>query len=344
MTNISTDVDHLLCDEVSRCAAQVPSDAVSMLDFDRQAIESLFVLADRLRETPSEATRRLMPGKIVATLFYQPSTRTRLNFEAAAHRLGCSVIGFADPATSRAGDFYKETLTDVAAFTSVLCDLIVVRHSVTGAVPELVASSRVPIINAGDGYNEHPTQALGDIYTMRKLVGNLKSAALGFVGDLRIRSLRSIMFGLRHFGPRLILFLLPPGDTVPECVARVLAEAAIPWRAVQSIDALYDSADIIETIGLNHPNHESSRDLSGQWSATPDRYRITRERLEAHDKSPYVMHPGPRTDEVAVDVDNTPNAKYFEQAANGMWVRMALLAALLKRTDRYPIHRQPRSL
>jgi aspartate carbamoyltransferase catalytic subunit len=344
MSSVSTELEDVLCDAVARCATQVPSDAVSMLDFDRKAIECLFALADRFREAPSEATRRLMSDKIVATLFYQPSTRTRLNFEAAAHRLGCSVIGFADPSSSRAGDFYKETLADVAAFTSVLCDLIVVRHSVTGAVPELVASSSVPIINAGDGYNEHPSQALGDIYTMHRLVGSLKNATLGFVGDVRIRSLRSILFGLRHFGPHLILFLLPPGNTLPEDVVRVLADAAIPWRAVQSIDTLCESADIIETIGLNHPNHESPRDLNGQWPTTPDHYRITRKKLDAQRKSPYVLHPGPRTDEVSIDVDSSPKAKYFEQAANGMWLRMALLAALLKRADGKTIRLHPRLL
>ncbi len=317
--------------EIAQSVEICPRHAVSMWDFSREALDSLFGLARHFRVLPSAALKDISTGQVVAILFFQPSTRTRLNFQAAVQRLGASVIGFSDPKTTRAGDFYKETTEDVVAFTSALCDLIVVRHHVTGMSQRLCDYSTVPIINAGDGYNEHPTQALGDIFTMHELLGSLEGKTIGMIGDLRIRSLRTILFGLRHYDVGKYLFLLPPGTAIPKEISELLSKTGAHWEEVEVVDDLIKGADLIETIGVNHPDHSQPKDTEHVQVETPQRFRITRAKLSEVGRSPFILHPGPRTDELNEDVDALPNAKYFFQAQLGMYARMALLATLLSR-------------
>lgn len=321
---------------MATCSELLPRHSVSMRDFSQEAMEALFAFADRLRTIPPSQTVCLFPGKVIAILFYQPSTRTRLNFHAAVGRLGATAIGFADVTTTRAGDFYRESLEDVIRFTASISDIIVLRNSETGAVKRLVPLSPVPLINAGDGYNEHPTQALGDIYTMHLLLGNLSGKRLGFVGDLRVRSLRSILIGMRHYAISEYLFLLPPGCSVTEDVKSLLAGSGARWRVVDSVKAMIEDVDIIETIGINHPNHERPLDIDAEMRVTDDRYRITEMMIRMKKGRVFVLHPGPRTDEIEVGVDALSEAAYFDQARNGMWIRMALLAAMLYRREIEP--------
>jgi aspartate carbamoyltransferase catalytic subunit len=316
---------------MANCAEIVPQHAISMHDFSREAMEGLFGLAENFRNASPEDLLKLGRGKVVGLLFYQPSTRTRLNFQAAAQRIGASVIGFSDVATTRAGDFYHESLEDVVGFTSVLCDLLVLRHNETGASDHSVKHTQVPLINAGDGYNQHPTQALGDIYTMHRLLGDLSGKRIGMIGDLRVRSLRSILIGLRHFRIATYLFLLPADVDIPEDAKQLLASHRQEWEVVSDVDSMLEAADLVETIGINHPNHELPRDATQSWTKTLDRFRITREKILRCGRAIPILHPGPRTDEIDPDVDALPNAYYFEQARNGMWMRMALISALLKR-------------
>lgn len=320
-------------EQISRCAALSPPHAVSMYHFSRPALEHLFDLAGALSRIPPPDAVRLMRGEVVGIMFYQPSTRTRLNFQAAAQRLGAGVIGFSDPATTRAGDYYQESVEDVVAFTSVLCDLLVLRHNETGVCKRVAELTPVPLISAGDGYNEHPTQALGDIYTMHRLLGGLDGKCIGFVGSLRIRSLRAILIGMRHFAIGKYLFLLPPDEEVPPDAVSLLRAHAQAWELVTDVDALLERADVIETIGVNHPNHNLSKDTLGVQSETPERYRLTRAKVERSRRFVPILHPGPRTDEIDPDTDSLPHARYFEQARNGMWVRMALMSTLLRRRE-----------
>jgi aspartate carbamoyltransferase catalytic subunit len=320
-------------EQVARCSELAPSHAVSMHDFTREALESLFDLADTFKNTSPRLARSVMSGKVIGTLFYQPSTRTRLNFHAAAQRLGAGVIGFSDPATTRAGDYYQESVEDVVAFTSVLCDLLVLRHHETGTCKRVVEFTSVPLISGGDGYNEHPTQALGDIYTMHRLLKGLDSRSLGFIGDLNIRSLRAILIGLRHYRIRRYLFLLPPGMTVPDDARDILSRFEQPWEIVNNADDMLAAVDLIETIGVNHPNHNLSKDTIGVKHTTPEPYRVTRAKVERHHRFIPILHPGPRTDEIDTDTDALPGAQYFEQARNGMWMRMALMTALMQKHD-----------
>jgi aspartate carbamoyltransferase catalytic subunit len=282
--------------------------------------------------SPVEAMS-LLRGKVVGTMFYQPSTRTRLNFHAAAQRLGAGIIGFSDPMTTRAGDYYQESVEDVIAFTSVLCDLLVLRHNETGISKRAVEFASVPLISAGDGYNEHPTQALGDIFTMHRLLGGLEGKYIGFVGDLSIRSLRAILIGMRHFAIRKYLFLLPPDKEVPQDAVDLLRTHRQLWELVPDVDCMLEHADIIETIGVNHPNHNLSKDTIGVKVETPDRYRLSRAKVERHQRFVPILHPGPRTDEIDPDTDSLPHAQYFEQARNGMWMRMALISTLLRKRE-----------
>lgn len=320
-------------EQISLCAELSPPHAISMHHFSRPALEHLFELADAFCNMHPHEALGLMKGKVVCTMFYQPSTRTRLNFQAAAQRLGASVIGFSDPATTRAGDYYQESVEDVVAFTSALCDMLVLRHHETGISKCVVEFTRVPLISAGDGYNEHPTQALGDIYTMHRMLGGLDGRVIGFVGDLNVRSLRAILIGMRHFAIGKYLFLLPPGKEVPDDAAALLHKHGQRWELVADVEALLEQADLIETIGVNHPNHNLSKDTHGTKIETPDPYRLTRAKVECRQRFVPILHPGPRTDEIDPDTDALPHAKYFEQARNGMWMRMALMAALFRKHE-----------
>lgn len=329
MTAVSESVS--LHEAVAAARASLPRDIVDMRQLTRAGLTAVFQLAERLSLTSSSSTRTLCFGKVVATLFYQPSTRTRLNFEAAAQRLGASVIGFADPSTTRAGDFYQESLEDVVRFTAELVELIVLRHFETGAAIRAAQVSPVPIISAGDGYGQHPTQALGDIWTMSRCLGDLSQARIGLLGDVNIRSLKAISLGLATLGVGELVYLLPRGKELPGEVCTYLDERGVAHRCVGHVEELLAATDLVETIGVNHPDHGSPRQATATRAAGDDYYRITRARLErvAHAGRPLVLHPGPRTDELATDVDGHECAKYFEQARNGMWVRMALIATRL---------------
>ncbi len=322
---------HPLHQAIARVRVTMPRDVIDMHDLTRDAIASVFDLAERLSGTPPATARKLFPDKVVATLFYQPSTRTRLNFESAAQRLGASVVGFADPATTRAGDFYQESLDDVIRFTAEIVDLIVLRHFETGAAVRAARVSPVPVISAGDGYGQHPTQALGDIWTMVRCLGDLSRARIGMLGDARIRSLMSISIGLATVGVGEIVYLLPRGKELPSVVRAHLEEHGVAFRLVDHVEVLLAETDLVETIGVNHPDHNLPRHSSATRVTDDDYYRITRARLDraARGDRPLILHPGPRTDEISTDVDDHECAKYFAQARNGMWVRMALLAACL---------------
>jgi aspartate carbamoyltransferase catalytic subunit len=269
-------------------------------------------------------------GKTVALLFFQPSTRTRMGFEAATVALGAYSIGMDDMSGSRSNARSRETLEDCAAVVSRLCDAIVVRHHENGAAQRMAAKSQKPVINAGDGWNEHPTQALIDIFALRRGLGTIRGKSIALGGDPRGRTVRSLIGLLRYEGPREIVFCPPSHHEVPGDILIAIDENQIRRRTVLDIkcaltdcDAImmapYDMSDIGEPAasGYVSPN------------ATPESYVITPEKIELTNSKTLLYHPLPRQDEIHPSCDDLPNAMYFEQVRLSKFMRMAVLDRLL---------------
>lgn len=269
-------------------------------------------------------------GKTVALLFFQPSTRTRMGFEAATVALGAHTIGIEDMSASRSNVRTGESLEDCAAVVSRLSDGLVVRHHEVGAAARMATKSRVPVINAGDGWNEHPTQALIDIFAMRRGLGTIRGKSIAFGGDPRGRTVRSLIQLLRYEGPREIVFCATPHYEVPPELLVAISEHQIRYRfitdiseALTSCDAImmapYDMSDIGEPAASGYVSPH----------VTPDAYVVTPEKIERTNSKALLYHPLPRQDEIHPDCDDLPNAKYFEQVRLSKFMRMAVLDRLL---------------
>lgn len=278
------------------------------------------------------ALRGQMYGRTVALLFFQSSTRTRLGFESAAATLGAHSVGMDDMSASRSNASIAESLEDCAAVVSRLCDTIVVRHHESDAAARMAATSVVPVINAGDGWNEHPTQALIDIYAMRRGLGTLRGKSIAFGGDPRGRVVRSLIQLLRFEAPREIVFCPPPQYTVPQDVVLTLAESQIRQRTISEIDRALTECDAImmapyDMSAIGEP--ASSGYVSPHF--TPQHYAITAEKIERTQSHSLLYHPLPRFDEIHPSCDGLPNAMYFEQVRLSKFMRMAILERLLSR-------------
>jgi aspartate carbamoyltransferase catalytic subunit len=271
-------------------------------------------------------------GKTVALLFFQPSTRTRIGFEAATVALGCHAIGMTDMSASRSNARTGESLEDCAAVVSRLCDALVVRHHENGAADRMAAKSQAPVINAGDGWNEHPTQALIDVFALRRGLGTIRGRSIAFGGDPRGRTVRSLIQLLRFEAPKEIVFCPPSHCEVPADILSAVGENQIRCRTVRDIkyaltdcDAVmmapYDMSDIGEPAasGYVSPN------------ATPESHVITAEKIERLSSRTLLYHPLPRQDEIDPSCDDLPNAMYFEQVRLSKFMRMAVLNRLLSR-------------
>jgi aspartate carbamoyltransferase catalytic subunit len=266
-------------------------------------------------------------GKTVALLFFQASTRTRIGFEAAVAALGAVAIGVDDmSAASRSNARSGETLEDCAAVVSRFSDAIVVRHHEIGAAARMAAKSLKPVINAGDGWNEHPTQALIDIFALRRGLGSLRDKSIGFGGDPRGRTVRSLATLLRLEAPREIVFCPPSYHDIPRDVLALFGERGIRCRLVTDIsyalaecDAImmapYDMSDIGEAAGSDYVSPKT----------TPDSHIITPEKIERIGSKTLLYHPLPRHDEIDAACDDLPNAMYFEQVRLSKFMRMAVL-------------------
>lgn len=270
-----------------------------------------------------------LAGRTIAHLFFQSSTRTRLGFEAATVALGGHAIGMEDMASSRTNSSIGESLEDCAAVVSRLSDGIVVRHHATGAAARMAAKSVVPVVNAGDGWNEHPSQALIDIYALRRGLGTLRGTTIAFGGDPRGRVVRSFIQLLSLEGPKEVMFCVPPHYGVPGDIIDVLAKCQIRYSIISEIryalahcDAImmtpYDMSAIGEPTETEYvaPHH------------TPDKFVITSEKIEATGSRALIYHPLPRFDEIHPDCDTLPNAMYFEQVRLSKFMRMAVLDQL----------------
>ncbi len=306
-------------------------DILSLKDFEREEYFHLFEVADQLR--PFAEDRRntdLLAGKILVTAFYQPSTRTRLAHEAAMHRLGGHVTGFSDAKVTRAGDFYLESIKDTIKMLECYGDIIVMRHFQQGAPHEAAKWASVPIINGGDGWGEHPTQILTDLYTIYHEKGCLDGLNWLAVGDMRMRTMHSLAYGLTQFDCP-ITFVSPPELSLTDEFKAELREYDLDFKEADHVEQAIADADVILVEPVVQPDYTKSRDeRSGDVGLTPDNYKITSELLSSKAKSDAILlHSLPRMDEIPTDVDDTQWAYYWKEAFNGVVMRMALLALVL---------------
>jgi aspartate carbamoyltransferase catalytic subunit len=311
-------------------------DILSLKDFERSDFERVFEICDEF--APIAHARRntnLLADKTLLTAFYQPSTRTRMSTEAAMHRLGGHVLGFADVKNTRAGDFYQESMKDTIHMLEFYADVIAMRHFEQGAPAEAAHWASIPVINCGDGWGEHPTQVLTDLYTIRTEVGTLDGLTYLLVGDMRMRTMHSILYALSQFDAKAYVVGPPDMSLLPEFKLELDARNVRYEEAASTADVIGD-CDIIYMEPVVQADYEKSRveRETAKVGMTPKEYQVTRELLREKAKSSsIILHSLPRMDELPADVDETRHARYWQEAFNGVVLRMALLALVLGATE-----------
>lgn len=286
--------------------------------------EKIMYLIEMAREFEKQPNRKILDGKVVATLFFEPSTRTRLSFETAANRLGAHVIGFTDPKVTSSTK--GETLKDTIMMVSNYADLIVMRHFLEGAALYASEVSPVPVINAGDGANQHPTQTMLDLYSIYKTQGTLENLNIFLVGDLKYgRTVHSLIMAMRHFNPTFH-FIAPKELTMPEVYKIYCKEHGIKFEEHEDFNAeVISQADILY---MTRVQRERFTDLM-EYERVKDVYILRRPMLSAAKDNMKILHPLPRVNEIAYDIDDDPHAYYFEQAHNGLFAREAIICDVL---------------
>jgi aspartate carbamoyltransferase catalytic subunit len=306
-------------------------DILSLKDVERDDYFRIFEVAEELR--PYAEKRRngdLLKHKTLLTAFYQPSTRTRLSTEAAMHRLGGHVLGFSDAKMTRAGDFYQESMKDTVKMLEFYGDVIAMRHHVQGAPHEAARWASVPVINCGDGWGEHPTQVLTDLYTIWRDRGTLDGLRVLCVGDMRMRTMHSILYAMSQFDMEAMVVSPPELSLLGDFKAE-LDERSVNYREVESVEECIAEADVIYMEPVVQADYTQSRvDPTAEHGVTPAAYQVTRRLLkEKAKKDAIVLHSLPRMDELTTDVDSTRHARYWAEAANGVVLRMSLLSLVL---------------
>jgi aspartate carbamoyltransferase catalytic subunit len=308
-------------------------DILSLKDFEREEFFRVFEVAQQLE--PIARSRRnsdMLKAKTLVTAFYQPSTRTRLAHEAAMHRLGGHVTGFADPKMTRAGDFYQESIKDTVKMLEYYGDVIVMRHFQQGAPHEAAKWASVPVINGGDGWGEHPTQILTDLYTVLREKGRIDGLTWLAVGDMRMRTMHSLGYALTQFDCP-ITFVGPPEMALTDEFKAELKQYSLNFAEAEHVAQVIHKADVILVEPVVQADYTKARDDRVPQSGiglTPDNYKITREVLATKAKPDAILlHSLPRMDEIPTDVDSTRWSRYWPEAFNGVVVRMALLALVL---------------
>lgn len=304
---------------------------VTIKAFDQGRFLEFFDVVRTLKNTPAEELRTLLKDKVIGHIFFQPSTRTRLGFNTAALKLGAHYIGFASKEESRCVDYCDESLTDCVQVMGQMTDGIVLRHSMTHAAQQAAAVSPVPVINAGDGFNEHPVQALNDIWVAYNKLGGLENRTIGVMGDPNGRVLRSFVLGILQFRIKEMLFLMPPGVLLPRDIRQALLEAKIPYYFCTDVQELLLVADVIEVLPVVLSElKKENKDLVGATNLTPYTFVINRDKILRTDSKALCLHPGPRSDELSPDTDTLGNNVYFHQVKESIFVRMAILLKCLK--------------
>lgn len=309
-------------------------DILSLKGFERNEYFRLFEICDLL--APIARNRKntdLLKDKTLVTAFYQPSTRTRLATEAAMHRLGGQVNGFADAKMTRAGDFYQESIKDTVHMLEFYGDVIAMRHFQQGAPAEAAKWASVPIINCGDGWGEHPTQVLTDMYTIWKQMGTLDGLNFVLIGDMRMRTMHSISYAMTQFDINATYISPPEMSLTPEFKVELDA-LNLNYREVEHIDKAIGDADVIYMEPVVQPDYTKARDeRKGDVGLTPSNYQVTNKVMKKAKQSSIVLHSLPRMDELLPEVDFTRHARYWEEAFNGVVMRMALLASILGKME-----------
>lgn len=294
--------------------------------FDRPLLERVFALSSEMREVSARGGSHLLAGRVMASLFYEPSTRTRLSFETAMYRLGGHVI-----TTENAREFSSvakgETLEDTVRVVGCYADVLVIRHYESGAAGRAAAYSPVPIINAGDGPGQHPTQALLDLYTIQDELGRVDGLRVAMVGDLANgRTVRSLAYLLSLYDDIELIFVAPPPVAMRDDIKEYLRERNVAFREEQDLRAVLPVCDVVYQTRIQK---ERFADRPADYEAVRGIYVIDQEAMDLLPRHAIVMHPLPRVDEIRPEVDSDPRAAYFRQVANGVYVRMALLKLLL---------------
>ena len=295
-----------------------------LVSINQLSADEIIRLLDRAALFEQNPNRRLLEGRVIATLFFEPSTRTRLSFETAVNRLGGSIIGFSDASTSSSAK--GESLKDTISMVGNYADAIVMRHYLEGAALYASELGRAPIVNAGDGANQHPSQTLLDLYAIRKTQGSLYDQTIALVGDLKYgRTVHSLIVGMSHFRPRFI-FVSPPELRMPEECKDFCREHGIPFveteefspEVIQSVDILY----------MTRVQRERFIDPE-EYERVKNVYVLTASMLQGCRENLRILHPLPRVGEIAQDVDDTPWAYFVEQAQGGLYVRQSILCEVL---------------
>jgi aspartate carbamoyltransferase catalytic subunit len=307
-------------------------DILSLKDFERNEFFHVLDVAQKMEPIArSRKNVELLKEKTMVTAFYQPSTRTRLAHEGAMHRLGGHVTGFSDAKMTRAGDFYQESIKDTVKMLEFYGDVIVMRHFQQGAPHEAAKWASIPVINGGDGWGEHPTQILTDLYTVWREKGRIDGLKWLAVGDMRMRTMHSLAYALTQFDCP-ISFVSPPEMSLTDEFKKELKDYSLNYKEVDHVEKAIGDADVILVEPVVQPDYTKSRDeRSGkEVGLTPANYKITRELLEKKAKSDAILlHSLPRMDEIPPDVDITHWSRYWQEAFNGVVMRMALLALVL---------------
>lgn len=294
------------------------------LDFSVEELDTLFELAMDIEKNPEKYERKCA-GKKIATCFYEASTRTRLSFEAAMINLGGSVIGFSDANSSSASK--GESVSDTIRVISCFADICAMRHPKEGAAMVAASKSSIPVINAGDGGHQHPTQTLTDLLTIRSLKGRLNHFTIGLCGDLKFgRTVHSLINALSRYEDIHFIFISPEELRVPDYITEMLKEKNIPYEEVIKLEDTISELDLLYMTRVQRERFFNEED----YVRLKDFYILDKKKMETARDDMLVLHPLPRVNEISVEVDDDSRAVYFKQVQYGVYVRMALILTLLE--------------
>ncbi len=297
---------------------------IDPMDFTIGQLEEIFKLVHQIIENPKEYSH-ICDGKILATLFYEPSTRTRFSFEAAMMRLGGNILGFSEPNSSSASK--GETLADTIKMVSIYSDIITMRHPREGSARVASMYSEVPVINAGDGGHQHPTQTLTDLLTIETLKGSLSNQTIGLCGDLKYgRTVHSLIKAMSRYEGNKFILISPKELQIPDYIREeVLKKNNIEFKEVERLEDVIDEVDILYMTRIQRERFFNEK----EYLRLKDSYILDMDKMNLAKEDMIVMHPLPRVNEIAVEVDSDKRAAYFKQAEYGMYARMALICKLL---------------
>jgi len=293
---------------------------VSINDYDKEKYIEILDLAEEFEKNPRQ---KILDNHVIASLFFEPSTRTRLSFESAINQLGGRIVGFTDASSSsvKKGESLVDTIKTVANYS----DLIVMRHPVEGSARLASEVSSVPIINAGDGANQHPTQCLLDLYSIRKTQSTLENLDIAFVGDLKYgRTVHSLVIAMSNFN--CTFHLVSPNELkLPSSVKRHIKEKNLTYYQYTNLDEAIPKADIVYMTRIQRERFADPL----EYEKVKNSYVLKNDMLKDSKENLKILHPLPRVNEISEDVDTNPKAYYFQQALNGVYVRQALLSSIL---------------